>query len=160
MFSRIVRPFVPVLFLLFVACSQPADETVATTQQQVVTRQAAIAIPEPYAAAIAAKTLRQGGNAVDAAVATGFALAVTYIDAGNIGGGGFMLVQMDGEASFLDYREKAALAAHRDMYLDEHGEFIPNASLIGGQAAAVPGTVAGLRKIVLERCGYARSGTG
>jgi len=146
MFSRIVRPFVPVLFLLFVACSQPADETVATTQQQVVTRQAAIAIPEPYAAAIAAKTLRQGGNAVDAAVATGFALAVTYIDAGNIGGGGFMLVQMDGEASFLDYREKAALAAHRDMYLDEHGEFIPNASLIGGQAAAVPGTVAGLWK--------------
>ena len=145
-FYRIVRPFVPVLFLLFVACSQPADETVATTQQQVVTRQAAIAIPEPYAAAIAAKTLRQGGNAVDAAVATGFALAVTYIDAGNIGGGGFMLVQMDGEASFLDYREKATLAAHRDMYLDEHGDVIPNATLIGAQAAAVPGTVAGLWK--------------
>ncbi len=145
-FYRIVRSFVSVLFLLFVACSQPADETVATTQQQVVTRQAAIAIPEPYAAEIAVQILRQGGNAVDAAVATGFALAVTYIDAGNIGGGGFMLVQMDGEASFLDYREKAALAAHRDMYLDEHGEFIPNASLIGGQAAAVPGTVAGLWK--------------
>jgi len=143
-FSRIVRPFVPVLFLLFVACSQPADETVATTQPQIVTAQAAIAIPDPYAANIAVHVLTQGGNAVDAAVATGFALAVTYIDAGNIGGGGFMLVQMDGEASFLDYREKAALAAHRDMYLDEHGEVIPNASLIGAQAVAVPGTVAGL----------------
>ena len=57
-----------------------------------------------------------------------------------------MLLQMDGEASFLDYREKAALAAHRDMYLDERGEVIPNANLIGAQAAAVPGTVAGLWK--------------
>ncbi len=132
--------------LFFVACSRPADETVEATQPQVVTAQAAIAIPDPYAAEIAAQVLRRGGNAVDAAVATGFALAVTYIDAGNIGGGGFMLLQMDGEASFLDYREKAALAAHRDMYLDARGEVIPNASLIGAQAAAVPGTVAGLCK--------------
>ena len=145
-FSRIVRPFVPVLFLSFVACSQSTDETVATTRPEVVTRQAAIAIADPYAAAIATEILRQGGNAVDAAVATGFALAATYVDAGNIGGGGFMLIQMDGEASFLDYREKAALAAHRDMYLDEHGEVIPDATLIGAQAAAVPGTVAGLWK--------------
>jgi gamma-glutamyltranspeptidase/glutathione hydrolase len=145
-FSRIVRPFVPVLFLSFVACSQPTDETVATTRPEVVTRQAAVAIADPYAAAIATDVLRQGGNAVDAAVATGFALAATYVDAGNIGGGGFMLIQMDGEASFLDYREKAALAAHRDMYLDEHGEVIPDATLIGAQAAAVPGTVAGLWK--------------
>jgi len=132
--------------LFLVACSQPADETVAATQPQDVTAQAAIAIPDPYAAEIAVQVLRRGGNAVDAAVATGFALAVTYIDAGNIGGGGFMLLQMDGEASFLDYREKAALAAHRDMYLDEHGEVIPNATLIGAQAIAVPGTVAGLWK--------------
>jgi len=145
-FYRIVRPFLPVLFLLFVACSQPADDTVATTRPEVVTRQAAVAIADPYAAAIATEILRQGGNAVDAAVATGFALAATYVDAGNIGGGGFMLVQMDGEASFLDYRETAALAAHRDMYLDEHGEVIPDATLIGAQAAAVPGTVAGLWK--------------
>ena len=105
---------------------------------------AAIAIPDPYAAAVAKDILMQGGNAVDAAVATGFAMAVTYIDAGNIGGGGFMLTHMDGESTFLDYREKAALAAHRDMYLDEQGEVIENATLIGAQAAAVPGTVAGM----------------
>ena len=145
-YSSIPRLLALVLCLSLAACSQPADDTVATTQPEVVTSQAAIAIPDPYAAEIAAQILRQGGNAVDAAVATGFTLAVTYIDAGNIGGGGFMLVQMDGEASFLDYREKAALAAHRDMYLDEDGEVIPFASLIGGQAAAVPGTVAGLWK--------------
>ena len=145
-FTRIACSFVFFLGLIFVACTPPADEAVAPTQPDVVTSQAAIAIPDPYAAEIAADILRQGGNAVDAAVATGFALAVTYIDAGNIGGGGFMLVQMDGEASFLDYREKAALAAHRDMYLDGRGEVIPDASLIGGQAAAVPGTVAGMWK--------------
>ena len=145
-FPKIIRPFAPVLCLVLAACSQPTDESVATTQSAIVTRQAAIAIPDPFAAKIAEQILRQGGNAVDAAVATGFALAVTYIDAGNIGGGGFMLTHMDGESAFLDYREKAALAAHRDMYLDQHGEVIPNASLIGAQAAAVPGTVAGMWK--------------
>ena len=129
--------------LFFIACSPPPDQTVAANRSDVVTRLAAIAIGDPYAAEIAEQILRRGGNAVDAAVATGFALAVTYIDAGNIGGGGFMLTHMDGEAAFLDYREKAALAAHRDMYLDEHGKVIPDSTLIGGQAAAVPGTVAG-----------------
>ena len=145
-FSRIARPFIPVLCLFFAACSQPADDNTLATIPGVITQQAAVAIPDPYAAEIAARILRQGGNAVDAAVATGFTLAVTYIDAGNIGGGGFMLTQIDGESSFLDYREKAALAAHRDMYLDEDGDVIPFASLIGAQAAAVPGTVAGLWK--------------
>jgi hypothetical protein len=65
-FSRIVRPFVPVLFLSFVACSQPTDETVATTRPEVVTRQAAVAIADPYAAAIATDVLRQGASAVAA----------------------------------------------------------------------------------------------
>ena len=142
----IIRWIVPLLCLGLAACSRPADDSVAKVELESDTGQAAIAIPDPYAAEIATQILRQGGNAVDAAVATGFALAVTYIDAGNIGGGGFMLTHMNGEAAFLDYREKAALAAHRDMYLDEHGEVIPNASLIGAQAAAVPGTVAGLWK--------------
>jgi len=104
---------------------------------------AAIAIPDPYAADIAEEILRRGGNAVDAAVATGFALAVTYIDAGNIGGGGFMTIHHQGESAFLDYREKAPLAATRDMYLDGNGDVIENASLIGARAVAVPGTVAG-----------------
>ena len=143
-FSKIARRFILVPCLLFAACSQTADENAAATSSGGITQQAAVAIPDPYAAEIAVRILKQGGNAVDAAVATGFALAVTYIDAGNIGGGGFMLTQMDGESAFLDYREKAALAAHRDMYLDEDGEVIQFASLIGGQAVAVPGTVAGM----------------
>ena len=108
------------------------------------TAQAAIAIPDPCAAEVAKAILISGGNTVDAAIATGFALAVTYIDAGNIGGGGFMLTHMEGESAFLDYREKAALTAHRDMYLDQQGEVIGNATLIGARAAAVPGTVAGM----------------
>lgn len=144
--TRWIRSLVPALCLFFVACSQPVEESVALPESKVVTRQAAIAIPEPYAAEIAEQILRQGGNAVDAAVATGFALAVTYIDAGNIGGGGFMLLCMDDGTSFLDYRETAPLAANRDMYLDAQGEIIPDASLVGGQAVAVPGTVAGMWK--------------
>ncbi len=89
--------------------------------------------------------LRQGGNAVDAAVAVGFALAVVYPAAGNIGGGGFMLVRMKtGEAHFLDYREKAPKAATADMYLDAEKNVVPGMSTRGYKAIGVPGTVAGL----------------
>jgi gamma-glutamyltranspeptidase/glutathione hydrolase len=89
--------------------------------------------------------MHKGGNAVDAAVATGFALAVVHPSAGNIGGGGFMLVRMaSGEVHFLDYREKAPKAASRNMYLDKQGNIIPNASLKGPKAIGVPGSVAGL----------------
>ena len=104
---------------------------------------AAIAISDNYGARVAEDILNSGGNAVDAAVATGFALAVTFIDAGNIGGGGFMTVKMNNDIAFLDYREKAPLRAHKDMYLDAQGNVIDNITLIGGQAAGVPGTVAG-----------------
>jgi gamma-glutamyltranspeptidase/glutathione hydrolase len=142
--SRTLRSIAPVFCLLLAACSQPADDNAPIVRSESVTRQAAFSIGDPYIAAIAEDILLRGGNAVDAAVATAFGLAVTYIDAGNIGGGGFMLAYMNGEASFLDYREKAALAAHRDMFLDDKGEFIPDSTLIGGQAAAVPGTVAGM----------------
>lgn len=89
--------------------------------------------------------LKQGGNAVDAAVATGFALAVVHSPAGNIGGGGFMLIRMaDGQAHFLDYREKAPAAATRDLYLDAQGNVIPGASEIGYKSIGVPGSVAGM----------------
>jgi gamma-glutamyltranspeptidase/glutathione hydrolase len=97
------------------------------------------------ASRVGAEIMRQGGNAVDAAVATGFALAVVHPAAGNIGGGGFMLLRLaNGETHFLDYREKAPKAASRDMYLDAQGEVIPGASLVGYKAVAVPGSVAGL----------------
>jgi gamma-glutamyltranspeptidase / glutathione hydrolase len=89
--------------------------------------------------------LKAGGNAVDAAVAVGFALAVVFPQAGNIGGGGFMLVRMhDGQAHFIDYREKAPAAAAADMYLDAQKNVIRGASTVGYRAIGVPGTVAGL----------------
>lgn len=104
----------------------------------------AVAAPDQYAAKVAAQVLRNGGNAVDAAVATAFTLAVTYPEAGNIGGGGFMTLFMDGKPYFLDYRETAPKAATKTMYLDDKGEVIENLSLVGAKAAGVPGTVMGL----------------
>jgi gamma-glutamyltranspeptidase / glutathione hydrolase len=89
--------------------------------------------------------MQAGGNAVDAAVAVGFALAVVHPAAGNLGGGGFMLVRMaDGKTHFIDYRETAPAAAKQDMYLDERGNVIELASLIGYKSIAVPGSVAGM----------------
>ena len=89
--------------------------------------------------------MQAGGNAVDAAVATGFALAVVHSPAGNIGGGGFMLIRMaDGKTRFLDYREKAPAAATRDMYLDAQGNVIEGASEFGYKSIGVPGSVAGM----------------
>jgi gamma-glutamyltranspeptidase/glutathione hydrolase len=89
--------------------------------------------------------LKQGGNAIDAAVAVAFTLAVVYPQAGNLGGGGFMLIRTNhGKTHFLDYREKAPTAATRDMYLDEQKNVIPELSTVGYKASGVPGTVAGL----------------
>jgi gamma-glutamyltranspeptidase/glutathione hydrolase len=89
--------------------------------------------------------MQAGGNAVDAAVAIGFALAVVHPQAGNLGGGGFMLMRMaDGAVRFIDYREKAPAAATSDMYLDARGNVIEKASLVGYKAVAVPGSVAGM----------------
>ncbi|WP_164468033.1 gamma-glutamyltransferase [Caulobacter vibrioides] len=104
----------------------------------------AVASPDQYGALAAQEVLKAGGNAVDAAVATGFALAVTYPEAGNLGGGGFMTVYMDGKPYFLDYRETAPAAARADMYLGPDGEPVEGLSLYGGLAAGVPGTVRGL----------------
>lgn len=97
--------------------------------------------------------LKKGGNAIDAAVAVGFTLAVTFPTAGNIGGGGFMLIRMaDGKEALIDYREMAPLKAHRDMYLDEKGEVRKGLSEEGYLASGVPGTVAGLT-LALEKFG-------
>lgn len=105
---------------------------------------AAVAAPDQYGAHTAMDVIKSGGNAVDAAVATAFVLAVTYPEAGNLGGGGFMVIYLHGKPAFLDYRETAPAAATRDMYLDEKGAVIKDASVIGPRAAGVPGTVAGL----------------
>ncbi|WP_095145106.1 gamma-glutamyltransferase [Pseudomonas sp. Irchel s3b6] len=130
----------------------------------------AVAAPNQYGADVAAQVLKKGGNAVDAAVATAFTLAVTYPEAGNIGGGGFMTLFIDGKPYFLDYRETAPQAATRDMYLNEKGEVIENLSLVGARAAGVPGTVMGLweahkkfgklpwSELITPAIGYAKTG--
>src|SRR5277367_4738909 len=100
---------------------------------------------EMLASAAGVEILKRGGNAVDAAVAVAFALAVVEPQAGNIGGGGFLLLRMaDGRSSFIDYRETAPSAASRDMYLKPDGSVDSEASTVGYRASGVPGTVAGL----------------
>ncbi|AHL74912.1 gamma-glutamyltranspeptidase [Stutzerimonas stutzeri] len=131
---------------------------------------AAVAAPDTYSAKAAAGVLSAGGNAVDAAVATAFTLAVTYPEAGNIGGGGFMTLYVEGKPYFLDYREVAPKGASKRMYLDDRGEVIENLSLVGAKAAGVPGTVLGLweahrrfgtlpwSELITPAIGYAREG--
>ncbi len=104
----------------------------------------AIAAPDIYGARAAKQVLDEGGNAVDAAVAMGFALAVTYPEAGNLGGGGFMTLYVDGKPYFLDYRETAPAAASANMYLGPNGQPVPDLSLVGNLASGTPGTVRGL----------------
>jgi gamma-glutamyltranspeptidase / glutathione hydrolase len=104
----------------------------------------AIASPDIYGARAARQVLREGGNAVDAAVATGFVLAVTYPEAGNLGGGGLMTLYVAGKPYFLDYRETAPRAASERMYLDRKGDPVPGLSTVGNLSSGVPGTVAGL----------------
>ncbi|HKO54884.1 MAG TPA: gamma-glutamyltransferase [Thermoanaerobaculia bacterium] len=117
----------------------------AATPEPVRAPHAMVASTSEIASRIGAEVMKKGGNAVDAAVAVALALAVTWPSAGNIGGGGFMLVRKaDGTAEALDYRERAPLAATRDMYLDANGNVIKGLSTEGYKAVAVPGTVAGL----------------
>lgn len=98
-----------------------------------------------FATEVGVEILKKGGNAVDAAVAVGFALAVTYPAAGNIGGGGFFVIHLpNGENTTIDFREKAPLKAHKDMFLDENGNFIKKLSQTGMTSSGIPGSVAGL----------------
>ena len=100
---------------------------------------------DEYASQVGIEILKKGGNAIDAAVAVGFTLAVTYPGAGNIGGGGFMLIHLkDGRNISIDYREKAPISAYKDMYLDSNGNVVEGLSTVGHLAGGVPGSVAGL----------------
>jgi gamma-glutamyltranspeptidase/glutathione hydrolase len=112
--------------------------------QPVTAAHAMVATTDALASEVGVRVLQSGGNAIDAAVAVHFALAVVNPEAGNIGGGGFMVLHWaNGTAAALDFREKAPLAATRDMYLDEQGE-LTDASLVGHLASGVPGTVSGM----------------
>src|SRR5437867_3501494 len=124
---------------------QEAFRPNAWPEQAVRGTHAMVATDEPLGSAAGVEILKQGGNAVDAAVAVAFALAVVEPAAGNIGGGGFMLVRLaDGRTNFFDYREVAPAKASREMYIRPDGTLDPEASTIGYRSVAVPGTVAGL----------------
>ena len=136
-----IKAFGPIL-VLFAAASSLSAETMINPEHA---KHAMVASVQIDASRAGAEIMKQGGNAVDAAVATGFALAVTHSAAGNLGGGGFMLIRMaNGETHFLDYREKAPAKATHDMYLDDKGNVLPDASLVGYKASGVPGSVAGM----------------
>ena len=131
---------VAVLAILVASPAARADTTSRTVES------AAVAAPDRFGALAAQTVLREGGNAVDAAVATAFALAVTYPEAGNIGGGGFMTLFVNGRPYFLDYREAAPAAASANMYLGRDGK-PTDESLYGNLAAGIPGTVRGMAEV-------------
>ena len=145
------RPYLPrVLSLLLVFILIRPD---AEARQPVYGRKAMVVAQEELATDVGLSVLRSGGNAVDAAVAVGFALAVTHPFAGNIGGGGFMLIRMaDGHATFIDFREKAPGRASHDMYLDAGGK-LSDESTVGWRSVGVPGTVRGL-ELAHKRYGH------
>lgn len=137
---------VPAFFAAIVVSATIAQQSLDYKGEQPTRAQHGMVVSVHHLASDAGvETLQEGGNAVDAAVATGFALAVTHPAAGNLGGGGFMLIRWhNGKRTFLDYREKAPQAATETMYQDAQGNIIPGASVTGYKAIATPGSVAGL----------------
>ena len=133
-------------FLVAGACSLLSISAAhAASARPVAGERGMVASEQHLATGIGVDILKRGGNAIDAAVAVAYALAVTYPAAGNLGGGGFMTIRFaDGRKTFLDFREKAPRAATRNMYLDKDGNIVKDATTLGWLAAGVPGTVSGL----------------
>ena len=137
------------ILLCFWKCDSPKKEISQSTTPVlgVISQKAMVVSAREEASRIGSEIMQQGGNAFDAMVATEMALAVCYPNAGNLGGGGFMVYRtQQGEVGALDYREKAPLRANRDMYLDENKKYIQDKSKTGGLAVGVPGTIAGIFK--------------
>lgn len=138
--------------LLFYCCNSPKKNTSSafdpyhyTGSKKVIAENGAVVSAHPLASKVGVEILKAGGNAVDAAIATQLALAVVYPNAGNLGGGGFMVARMgDGKTFSIDYREMAPGKAHRDMYIDPDGKARNDKSEDGHLASGVPGTVSGL----------------
>ena len=131
-----------ILFICIVSCKTEIPPT------GLITKNAMVVSAREEASKIGVEIMKNGGNAFDAMVATEMALAVAYPYAGNLGGGGFMVYRKaDGSVGALDYREKAPLSGHADMYLDSLGNVIPNMSTMGATAVGVPGTVAGIVEV-------------
>ena len=135
---------ITLLICLFVSCKKVEKAPV----KGLITEHAMVVSARAEASEIGSDMLKKGGNAFDAMCATQLALAVAYPFAGNIGGGGFMVYRKaNGDIGSIDFREKAPLAATKNMYLDEFGEVIPNKSILGAMAVGVPGTVAGVFEV-------------
>ena len=137
---------IKVIFALLILITLLTLQSACTNSPQPVSsKNGMVVTASSYASKVGIEILKKGGNAIDAAVAVGFALAVTYPYAGNIGGGGFMVIHLaDGKNTTIDFREKAPLSAYKNMYLNEAGEFVPELSQTGTTSAGVPGSVAGL----------------
>ncbi|MFD2564831.1 gamma-glutamyltransferase [Aquimarina rubra] len=139
------------LFILVISCkTKPESEIEIKTRPVlgVIEKNAMVVSAREEASKIGKEILQKGGNVFDAMVATEMALAVSYPYAGNLGGGGFMVYRKaNGETGAIDYREKAPLAAYKDMYLDENGDPIPEKSQLGAMAVGVPGTIAGIFEV-------------
>jgi gamma-glutamyltranspeptidase / glutathione hydrolase len=141
--GRLAAPLT-VALLLLAGCSPPEAQSVEAGGSALSVRNGAVSSANEISSRVGAEVMRAGGNAVDAAIAVGFALAVTHPTAGNIGGGGFMVIRFpDGRATAIDFREKAPLAAHPEMFLDETGEFSADVRHRSHVSVGVPGTVAG-----------------
>jgi gamma-glutamyltranspeptidase/glutathione hydrolase len=137
------RTLIGVALSLAIALS-PTATVFAASPQPAKGEHGMVVTAQHFASEVGVEVLKKGGNAVDAAVAVGYALAVLYPNAGNIGGGGFMTIRFkDGKSTFLDFRERAPLAATKTMYLDKDGKPVKGASLDGYLAVGVPGSVAG-----------------
>jgi gamma-glutamyltranspeptidase/glutathione hydrolase len=137
------------ILLCFWQCDSPKKEISQSTTSVlgVISQKAMVVSAREEASKIGSEIMQQGGNAFDAMAATEMALAVCYPNAGNLGGGGFMVYRTHrGEVGALDYREKAPLRANRDMYLDENKKYLKDKSKTGGLAVGVPGTIAGIFK--------------
>ena len=146
---NILRKIGPVLLVLALLCNM------VVAREPVRARHGMVASTNEVASRVGVEIMKRGGNAVDAAIAVAFALAVTHPAAGNLGGGGFMMIRLkDGRTTAIDYREMAPSLAHRDIYLDKKGELIKGegGSLVGYSAAGVPGTVRGM-ELALKKYG-------
>lgn len=137
--------FLLFLGLVILGCKNTPTPTEKFTHEGLITQNAMVVSAREEASKIGVEILKKGGNAFDAMVGTEMALAVAYPYAGNLGGGGFMVYRTQfGELGSFDYREKAPLQAHRNMFLDEEGNYIPEKSKVGGLSVGVPGTIAGI----------------
>lgn len=152
-YNRLLSFILVISLVVFSVNLLPSSNIKARTLFPVYARSAVVASADKVASEVGIEILKKGGNAIDSAIAVALALAVVYPSAGNLGGGGFMLIRTaDGKTTAIDYRETAPKKAYQDMYLNKEGKLVSSASTTGHLAVGVPGTVAGL-SLALEKYG-------